>query len=61
MDIINHLLSPDSSLRDWEDQQVENHIEKQGQIWIKVLWKTGYKSWVKLEDLKHDDPLIITK
>ena len=30
---------------------------KQGYTWIKVLWKTGYKSWVKLEDLKHDDPL----
>ena len=23
------------------------------------MWKTGYKSWVKLEDLKSDDPLSL--
>ena len=57
VDIINHILSPNSSSRDWEVQKIENHIVKQGQTWIKVLWKTGYKSWVKLEDLKCDDPL----
>ena len=49
VDIINHLLSPNSSSRDWEAQWIEKHLEKQGQIWVKVLWKTGYKSWVKLE------------
>ena len=59
VDIINHILSPDSLSRYWEVQSIENHVTKQGQTWIKVLWKTGYKSWVKLEDLKSDDPLIL--
>ena len=66
LDILNDIESPDESKSDWQALFIEKYNIKTREngsphITFKVQWWGGDKSWVKMDDLRLHDPLLVLR
>ena len=66
LDMMNEIESPDESKSDWHALYIEKFLVKPREddskdIRFKVQWHGGEKSWVKMDDLRLHDPLLVLR
>jgi hypothetical protein len=65
LDILNEIESPDPARSDWDALYIEEY-NNQGNatkpdLWFKVNWINGDKTWVRMKDLRLHDPLLVLR
>jgi hypothetical protein len=64
LDVLNEAESPDMTKMDWDVAMIDKYVVKKREngttdLVFKVIWLNGDKSWVKMDDLRLHDPLLV--
>ena len=60
-----HGICPEAFDVDWHAASILNHVYKEvndvPRIHFKVLWHSGIKQWVRMDDLRLQDPFLVIR
>ena len=63
--VLNSIYEPDLSDLDWTPQAIESHVFRrrndEPMIHFKVRWRDGGHAWVRMDDLRLQDPFLVIR